>query len=291
MRGQNPWLPYVLVGPIVIGMLGLVYYPIAVTLWYSVHAMNLVTPWIRGFVGLRNYWDVVTDPSIGQAALNSLYVVVVVLLQTVLLGIAMALILNRDTRFKGALMAIAIVPWALPPVVNGILWRWVFHPDFGLVNSLLQRAGWIDSPINWLTDRFLVLTVTGLVLTWRSVPLAALIFLSTIQTIPHQLYEAARIDGASAWSQFRLVTLPLLRPALGIVLTTTSIAAANVFDEVVSLSGFAAGTRTIMIETYLRTFRSLDFGQGSALVYLVMLATGVAGILYVRRVYRTVQYL
>ncbi len=291
MSGRNRWLPYALLAPIILGMLVLVYYPILETFAYSVQAMNLTTPWIKGFVWLKNYVELLRDPSVLMATLNSVDILVLVLVETVMLGLAFALVLNRNSRVKGILTAIVIVPWALPPVVNGVIWRWVFHPDYGVVNSVLIRLGIVHSAIPWLTSHLLIINVAALVVAWRSAPLAAVIFLSALQAIPKQLYEASQIDGCGVWTQFRLITLPLLRPVLGIVLTTTSITGINVFDEVVALSGFASGTRTLMLETYLRTFRFLNFGTGSALVYLVMLGTAVIGAIYIRRVYREVEYL
>jgi len=291
MAKQSKYLHYILIAPTAVIMLALVYYPIAVTLCYSFMRMELSKPKLIGFIGLWNYLTLISDPLIWNAFFNSMIVLAEVIVITVFLGLAFAFLLNRNTRIKGVLTAIAIVPWALPPVVNGVIWRWLFHPNFGFVNKILLLANIIAEPVQWLTEHYLIISIVSLVVAWRSIPLAAITFLSSLQSIPRQLYEAADIDGCGLLSRFFHITLPLLRPSMGIVLTTTSISAINVFDEIVSLSGYSGAVRTLMIETYLRTFKFLNFGKGSALIYLVMVATAIFGVIYARRIYNEVEYL
>jgi len=291
MRFKDRSLPYFMLLPMIAIMLGLVYYPIAMTFTYSTRNMILTKPKEAGFIGFKNYFKLLQDPDVGKAFFNSLYILVLVIVLTIIIGLLFALLLKRDTKIKGALTAIAIIPWALPPIVNGVMWRWVFHPSYGIINKILALQGSMDEPIMWLTEKWLVLSIVALVAAWRSIPLACVTFLATLQSIPDHLYESACIDGCNKFAEFRRITLPLLRPAMGIILTTTSISAINVFDEIVTLSGFGNATKTVMVETYMRSFKFLNFGEGSALIYLAMIATSIFGIFYARSVYKEVEYL
>lgn len=277
--------PYALLSPMLVVMIVLVYYPILVTFAYSIQHKILTSPNEDRFIWFENYRVILTDRGVWKAFLNSLYVLIIALILTLVLGLLFALILKRETKIKTVLTACAIVPWALPSIVNGVLWRWVFHPSFGLVNRVLGKN------IMWLTDKWLILAIVSLVLAWKEIPFACITFLATLQTIPRELYEAAEVDGSDPFHTFSRITLPLLRPAISIVLTISSIAGINVFDEIVALSGFSNITKTVMIETYLRSFKFLNFGIGSALIYMVMIVTSVIGISYVRFVYRGTEYL
>jgi len=282
---------YIFIAPMALIMFLLIYIPIAFTLIYSFSKMNLKRQDEKGFSGLKNYASIVTDPAIRQATINSVSIMILILAVTLLLGLIFAFVLNKDTKIKNLLTAIAIIPWAIPPIVCGIVWRWIFHPSFGLLNSVLLRIGVIAQPVQWMMNPFYVLIIVSLAAAWRAVPLAVVTFLATLQGIPPQLYEAAEIDGCSVFGKLWRITLPLLRPALGIVLTTTSITAINVFDEIVALLGYSTANNTLMMEIYMRTFRYMRFGEGSALTYLIMLFAGVFGIAYTRTVYREVKYL
>lgn len=284
-------LLYLFLSPMSLIMLGLVYYPIALTFIYSLRYMVLTKPLDQRFIGLSNYRIILQDPAIGRAFFNSFYVLILVITLTLIIGLLFALLLHKDTRIKGILTAIAIIPWALPPIVNGVMWRWVFHPSYGIINKLITLGNPETEQIMWLTDKWLVLTIVALVNSWRSIPLACVIFLATLQNIPAHLYEAATIDGCSTSAKFWRITLPLIKPAMGIILTTTSITAINIFDEIVAISGYGNATKTVMVETYMRSFRFLNFGEGSALIYIAMAATSIIGIFYVKRVYKEVEYL
>lgn len=283
--------PYLFVAPMALILYLLIYVPIAFTLVYSFLKMNLKKPRDTGFNGLNNYLALFRDPQILQATLNSLSIMVMILLMTLLLGLVFALILKRDTPIKNVLTAIAIIPWAIPPIVCGIVWRWIFHPSFGLLNSVLLLSHLIEEPVQWLQRQDYILAIVSISVAWRVIPLATVTFLAALQGIPEHLYEAAEIDGCTVFGKFTRVTLPLLRPSLGIVLTTTSITAINVFDEIVALIGYSTANNTLMMETYMRTFKFMKFGQGSALTYLIMLFAGIFGILYTRSVYKEVEYI
>ena len=207
--------PYLFVAPMALIMYLLIYVPIAFTLVYSFLKMNLKKPRDTGFNGLNNYLALFRDPQILQATLNSLSIMVMILLMTLLLGLVFALILKRDTPIKNVLTAIAIIPWAIPPIVCGIVWRWIFHPSFGLLNSALLLSHLIEEPVQWLQRQDYILAIVSISVAWRVIPLATVTFLAALQGIPEHLYEAAEIDGCTVFGKFTRVTLPLLRPSLG----------------------------------------------------------------------------
>lgn len=290
-RGKASLLPYLLILPMVVIILGLVYYPVARTVEMGFSAKDLTKPNIDGFVGLDNFISILNNESIWHSLSNTAYVLVCVLLGTLVLGILIGLILNIETKIKGLLLAVAILPWALPPVVNGILWRGVFHPEFGIVNKLLLEFSFVDTGIQWLSKPYLVLSIASLVVMWRTVPLASMIILAALRAIPSELFESAQMDGCNSVSSFRFITLPILRPTIAIVLTLTSFVGINLFDEIISLTGFAGQTRTILIEAYVRFFTYLNFGEGSAFITLIMLISAIPTYFYIRYLSSQVEYL
>jgi multiple sugar transport system permease protein len=284
-------LPYLLVLPMILIIAGLVYYPVARTIFTSFEAKDFTKPLETGFIFLENYKTLLADESIWRSLTNTLFVLVFVLIGTIVMGIFTALVLFRDTKIRGAIMAITILPWALPPIVNGLLWRGVFHPQFGIINKFLLEFNIVDVGIQWLSKPLLVLSIASMVVMWRTVPLAAMVFLSALTAIPLEIYESAQIDGCNSISAFRYITLPILRPTIAIVLTLTSFVGVNLFDEIISLTGFAGQTRTLLIEAYVRLFTFLNFGEGSAFVTLIMLASAIPTYFYIRYLSSQVEYL
>ena len=277
--------------PGIILMSTLVFYPILRTFLYSLQRIKLTEPNNIKFIGLDNYKLILQSESFWMSLQNSLIVLVIVIIIATIIGVLVALLLNVNTKVKGILTAIAIIPWALPPVVNGVMWRWIFHPSYGLLNRILLNLNIIDIPIQWLSQRWSIMLIVSLVVAWRNIPFCAIVILSALQAIPTQIYESALVDGSKPLQTFRSITLPLIMPSLGIVLTSTSINAINVFDEIVSLSGYGDVSKTLMIDSYLRTFSFLDYGMGSALTYIIMLLAGMLGLIYIKSLNRKIEYL
>ncbi len=279
-----------LLAPIILIMGVLVFYPTIMTFSYSLKEMKLTNPEDTDFVGLSNYVDVLTSDSFRYSLQNTLFLLVVVVVLTTVLGFGVALLLNVDTKISGLLMALAVLPWALPPIVNGIIWRFIFHPGYGFMNKLLIGLHLIDEPVMWLTNRWLLLLIVAIVVAWRSIPFCAIVCLSGLHAIPEELYEAAKIDGGNRISVFRYITAPLMLPFIGIGITSASITAINIFDEIVALAGYKDLGKNLLIESYLTTFSFLDFGKGSALTYLIMLMAAVLGFFYLRSLNREVEF-
>lgn len=283
-------LPYLLLAPMMLIMGVLVFYPIAVTFSYSLKKWKLTAPGDIRFIGFDNYKNILKSESFWYSLQNTLFLLVLVVVATSILGVLVSLFLNIQVKGAGILLAIAVLPWALPPYVNGILWRFVFHSGYGFMNKVLIGLGMVDKPVEWLTSRWMLLVVVAIVVVWRSVPFMALVCLAGRQSIPHGLYEAAKIDGAGTFQIFRRITFPLMLPFIGIGITSTSVTAVNVFDEIVALSGYSDMGKNILVESYLTTFTFLDFGKGSAVTYLVMFVAAILGVFYLKSLNKEVEY-
>ena len=279
-------LPYALLLPAGVLMAALVFYPVAVTFTYSLKEMKLTVPQNTHFIGMENYAAILKSQEFWYAFQNTAFLLILVAGLTTVFGLLVSLVLNADTKLSGLLTAAAILPWAMPPIVNGIIWRFVFHSGYGFMNKLLMLLGIVDKPIEWLASRWLLLTVAGIVAAWRSIPFCAIVCLSGLRTIPGELYEAARLDGCGRWNSFRHITLPLSRPFVLIGLTSASITAVNLFDELAALSGYSDLGKNLLIQNYLTTFSFLNYGRGSALTYLIMLICAALGVFYLRSMNR-----
>jgi multiple sugar transport system permease protein len=231
------------------------------------------------------------DPTVRTTAENTLvYVLIGVALSTVL-GIAMAVTLQHRFIGRSVLIAILILPWALPGVVEGIVWSGIWDANTGLLNSVLTSLHLIDHYHVFLGQhRWLTIALIEVVQVWQITPLSALLVLASLQNIPNDLYEAARLDGCSSWAAFRRVTLPLARPGIAVAMVQAVIATLNVFDQPFVLNGAAPTGSAVMVQTYFISFQNLDFGEGYALSLLITLVTLVLSFGVVKLVYRAVEF-
>ena len=281
---------YTLLAPMIIIMLVLVIYPIAATFSYSLKKWKLSKPNDIRFIGLKNYINILSSESFLQSVKNTLFILVAVVIFTTIVSILVALFLNIKVRFSGVLLAIAIVPWAIPPFVNALLWKFVFYSGYGFLNKLLFNLHLISTPISWLDNRNSLLFIVSIVVSYRLIPFMTLICLAGRQSISDNLIEAAKIDGAGHLMVFKKIITPLMLPFLAVGITQTSISAINVFDEIVALSGYSDMGKSMLIESYLITFNFLEFGKGSAYTYIIMLFAGILGSVYIKSLNREVEF-
>ena len=283
-------VPYLLLAPMILIMGALVFYPVAATFSYSLKKWKLTQPGDIRVIGFKNYVDILTSDSFWYSLQNTLVILAVVVVLTTVVGFLVSSFLNIQVRLSGVLLALAVLPWALPPFVNGILWKFVFYSGYGFLNKLLVGLGLFDQPVEFLTSRWSLLLVVSGVVVWRSVPFMALVCLAGRQSIPVDFYEAARIDGGGSFQIFRRITLPLMLPFVGVGVTSASVTAINVFDEIVALSGYSDLGKNILMESYLTTFTFLDFGKGAAVTYIVLFFALILGIFYLRSLAKEVSY-
>ena len=242
-------------------------------------------PWLgRPFVGIGNYVEAASDPRFWSAlGHTALFAVVSVGLELVA-GTVLALAMNRAFRGRGLVRASVLIPWAIPTVVAALLWRFMCDGEGGIVNTVLVRLGVLAQPLVWFIHPVTAWVPIILADVWKTTPFVALLLLAGLQNIDPSLYEAARIDGASAWRQFRHVTLLLLQPAILVALIFRTLDAFRVFDLVYALTGGGPGTATepIALYTFNALFQTLRFGYGSALSVIVFLITFTLALVYIR---------
>jgi multiple sugar transport system permease protein/N,N'-diacetylchitobiose transport system permease protein len=236
------------------------------------------------FAGLSNYTRVFHNSAFYPVLGQTLYFTFASTLLELTLGIAVAMLLNAPLRARWLWRSIVVLPWALPTIVNGALWRWIFNGQYGALNGLLDTLHISDTPHQWLGSPFLALNCVILADVWKNTSIVVFFVLAGLQTIPNELYEASRLDGAGAWAAFRRITLPLLAPSIAVVLILRTIEAFKVFDIIYVMTGGgpANGTQSIAFYTYLQAFSNQLFGYGAALAYLIVLAVFALAMGYLR---------
>jgi ABC-type sugar transport system permease subunit len=260
-------------------------FPLGWTVWESLHRHDLRMPWLgKPFVGIDNYTAVLGDERFREAVLHTAFFTGATVTLEILLGLFLALSLNRAFRGLNAARAAMLVPWALPTVVAALVWRFMFESDTGLVNGVLTALGVLEQPLVWFARAGAAWIPLIAADVWKTTPFVALLILAALQNIPDDLYQAASIDGASPWRQTLHITLPLLRPALLVALIFRTLDAFRVFDLVYAMTGGGPGTSTepIALYTFNALFQDLRFGYASALAVLVFVITAALVAIYVR---------
>jgi ABC-type sugar transport system permease subunit len=238
----------------------------------------------RPFVGLDNYWSVLGD----QSWFNALQVTGLVAGASVaaelVLGMIIALLIHRSFRGRGIVRASVLVPWALTTVVSAKMWAWIYDGRYGVVNDLLMKLGVIDQPIIFLVRPEVTIWAMIAAEIWKTTPFMALLLLAGLQLIPHELYEATALDGASRWQTFWRVTLPLLKPTILVALLFRTIDAVRMFDlpRVLTNGGPGKSTETVVLYTYNTFFTSLNFGYGSTLAVMIFLIVVLVSFIYIK---------
>jgi ABC-type sugar transport system permease subunit len=264
---------------------GVVLYPAGRALVISFYDVNSPFPGAYPFVGLRNYTEILSDRRLWAAAEHTAYFTVVSTALELVLGLFLAQLLAAPLRARWLFRAIVILPWALPTIVNGAMWRWILNAQYGVLNALLTQLHLQGDYRSWLgTDPFLALNMVIVADVWKNTSLVAFFLLAGLQTIPQEIYEAARVDGAGPVRSFLRITLPLLVPNIALVLVLRTIEAFKVFDIVYVMTGGgpASGTQTVTFFTYLQAFSAQRFSTGASLAYLTVLAILILALIYLR---------
>ncbi len=252
-------------------------YPVLSVLYLSLHRKLLIFD-ISRFVGLENYLFLLQDDRFWNALGNTAYFTLLSVVLELALGLAIAMLLHREFRFKGFVRAVVLIPWAIPTVVSAKMWEWMYNTDFGILNYLLgAEVNWLGSPL-WALNAAVFMDV------WKTTPFVAILLMAGLQVIPRELFQAARIDGAGSWAVFRKITLPLLKPVILVVLIFRTLDAFRVFDAVYVLTGGgpANTTETLSIYAYKVLFQTLQFGYGSTLSVVVFLCVGMISVGYIK---------
>jgi multiple sugar transport system permease protein len=262
---------------------GLVVFPVLYNIWLSLFDKHAFMP-VQSFVGLRHYRYFATDPEFWASFYyGSVYAGVTMVLQLGV-GVPSALLLNEGFRGRNLLRGVVLFPYMIPTIVAVILWRWLLNDSYGLVNHLLMRAGMVRAPVAWLGPDYIMasLIVTSV---WQFFPFVVVTYLARLQTIPPELYEAATVDGASAWRRFVHVTLPQTASVLFVIVLLRSIWMFTKFDTVWLMAGDGGVSRyirTLPVYAYARSFTYLQAGMGAALAVIMFAMLLAATAVYFR---------
>jgi ABC-type sugar transport system permease subunit len=284
-RFDSTTLPWLLLLPALLVILGLVAYPIISTVWLSFHAgTGLGT---GPFVGLDHYRSLADDPLFRAALLRTIYFSVFNVAATMLLGLLVALVLDALGGRGRLLGVIVLLPWAMPRVASGIVWKWMFDAQYGTVNWALNAVGLHHfSGYAWFNSGFTSLVVISGAWIWQSVPFIAIALLAGLRSNPQEIIEAARVDGAGYWRQVLRVRLPMLRSLLTVLLVMSTIWAFQAFDYffvmTVPPGGPDHGTEVLSLLTWLNAFPLLQQGRAAAIAVVTFLILAVATLIYVR---------
>ena len=273
-------LPYLLVAPALAVLLALSIYP----LLYSI-VVSLQQETASGIVWtLAHFKRLATDNFFLTAMVHTFVYAIAALTCEFVLGLALALLLNGQMRGRGLFRASLLVPMMLPTVVVGIVWRLMLNPNFGAINGTLKQLGVNTESLTWTASPRLAFLAVIVVDVWQWTPFVFLVLLAGLQAIPQEPYEAALIDGSSRWQTFRHVTLPLLKPAILIVLLLRTMDLLRVFDQIFILTEGGPGFATEMISLYIyRTaFRFFDFGYAAAMSFVLLALTNIISVVYLK---------
>ncbi|MDE1186209.1 MAG: sugar ABC transporter permease [Pantoea sp.] len=274
---------WVLLAPMLLMMFLLTAWPLFRTVWLSFTDAALIAgSGEPNWIGLDNYFYALTDPDFVAAIGRTLWFTIASVLIEGVLGVLVALLLNQPFYGRNMLRVLVILPWALPTIVNAMMWRLNFNPDYGSVNALLTQLGLLDHYRSWLGSPDSALNTVMLADIWKNYPLVTLLVLAAMQSIPEDLYEAARLDGASAFRRFNAITLPAIAGPLSVALVLRTIDAFKIFDiiYVMTRGGPVDSTKTLSFFVYQESFSYLRAGSGAAYAILMTLMCSVLIALY-----------
>jgi ABC-type sugar transport system permease subunit len=287
-RSRRPWpetwVAAAFVAPAALVVLLIVVVPLARALWMSLFHIVLTRPGIEPFVGLDNYLEQLTSGDFWAATGRALYFTVASTVLELGFGLGLALLMDQPLRVRWLLRSIIILPWALPTIVNALMWRWIDNAEYGSLNALLTQTGLIHEYQPWLSNSDTAMWMIIVADVWKLTPLCAILLLAALQSVDREVVEVAQVDGAGPLALFRHIVLPLITPVVLIVLVLRTMEAFKVFDIVwiMTHGGPANSTQTVAIYAYQTAYQGFDFGRGAALGYLIALVIMVLAAIYLR---------
>jgi len=287
--GQSQ-LAFLLNLPTAIVIILVVAYPIGYAIYLSLHKVTIsgLRTGNVPFVGLKNYVTILSDQLFLSTLMRTIVFGVIAVVSMMAVGIFVAMAMNMKTVWLSHLTrALVLLPWAVPPVANGLMWSFIFNSNYGHFNAVLYSLGIVDSFIPILSNATLAAAAVLVAYVWRVFPFSAILFYAALQGIPDELYEAAEVDGASAWRRFWSITFPLLRPVMAVLLVLRTAFALMIFEEVFALTHGGPGTATWTAAwySYNLTFSQIKFDTGAASAFVLTLVIAVFAVIYIRFVY------
>lgn len=267
--------------PVIIVMLLVAVWPLARTFFFSFTDAYLDDPSIYSMVGIDNFLDVINDRSWWVAVRNTIvFTVISVAIETVL-GLAIALLINEAIPGRGLVRAAILVPWAIPVVVSAKIWEWMLNDQFGVLNKILIGLGFIDHGIAWTASSSLIMGVIIFADVWMTTPFMVLLILAGLQLISPEIFEAAEVDGIPAWKRFWSITLPMLRPAIGVAVLFRVLDALRMFDLAYVMAASNENVMTVSIYARDRLISFQELGVGSAASTWVFLLVALAAVIII----------
>lgn len=264
--------PYATILPVLLVVAVFTVYPLFHSVYLSVHENVLTRPLDNDFVGLQNFREVVGGYYFWRSLWSTAVFAAMAVAAVTLYGLGVALLLNQPAVLGSTLLKVVVLlPWAIPSVISGIIWRWIFDGDYGVLNGLLLVTGVVERYVPWMSQTLTARVCMVIAHVWKQGPLAAVFLLAALQVIPAELYDAVRMDGAGRWNAFRFVTVPYLKATLALVLIYETIVAVATFDLVYVMTGGGPADATAIIGWYAYTeiFRFLNLGHGAALAIIL----------------------
>lgn len=261
--------------PTMVVLMGVAVFPIVYSFWISLFDIKLTRPNRAPFVGLDNYIELLGDSQFWTSVARTTSFTIMAVVGVSVLALLFALLLDQHFRGRRVVSTILLVPWAIPYVANALMWKWIYDSNYGALNGLLLQLDFIERYAVWLgnPDRTLPLIANAFI--WKEVPLATILLLVTMKSIPEDLYKAAQVDGAGLWQRFFHVTLPSLRPGFMLVFIYETMMAIRHFDLffILTEGGPGDASHVVAWHIYVETFRNLSFGSGAAMSYLLAMVT------------------
>lgn len=280
---------YLMNGPMLLAIALISVFPIGYSFWISLQRYNLRQPNRIRFTGFDNYIDVLTQAEFWQSMRVTFTFTVGSVIGEVIASILVALLLNEAFKGRGLLRSAVLLPWAIPGVIAGVMWKWIFNPRFGVLNGLLYSFGLIDEYRSWLgVDPALAMGVLIFVQVWNALPFNTIVLLAALQAIPGDLYEAATVDRAGLFKRFWYITVPWLLQPILIIMILATMNGLRVFDLVYVLTGGGPGdaTRVVTFTAWKKAFDALDFGMANTYAYILTFMTLIIGLIYIRMMYQ-----
>jgi len=287
---DNPeFRAYMMNAPMLIAVFLVAVIPIGYSFWISLQKYNLRQPDRIRFIGLGNYVDVLSNAEFWQSMRVTFVFTIGSVIGQVIVGLLVALLLNETFRGRGFLRAAVLLPWAIPGVIAGVMWKWIFNPRFGVLNGLLLQLGIIDEYRSWVgVDPTMAMAALIFVQVWNALPFNTIVLLAALQSIPSDLYEAATVDRASTFARFRHITLPWLAQPIMIIMILATMTGLRVFDLIYVLTGGGPGdaTHVVTFTAWKKAFDGLDFGTANSYAYILTLITLIIGLIYIQLLYK-----
>jgi len=270
--------------PAILVVFGIVLFPLIQTFLYSLKNMDLTSSTRGQFVGIHNYVNVLTDPNFWGSFGRTAYFSFVSLSLEIVLGLMIALLLNEKFIGVTFLRTIIILPWAVPTIVNGAMWKWIYHPEYGALNALLTQLHITSSYQSWLSSPWLAMNMVIIADVWKMTPFVVIFLLASLQLMNKSVYEAASVDGAGVFRRLIVLTIPFLIPTLLVLIVMRTMESFKVFDLIYAITqgGPANGTMVLTYQAFIKAFTNLQYSQGATISYLIATIIGLLTFVYVK---------